>query len=566
MHRQWLVNRTNPEFLKFLSVKTAISPILAQILVNRGIKDQDAITKFLNPSLDQLHDPFLLHDMGKGVERLKKALDSGETVFVHGDYDADGITGTALLVSILTRLGIRTSYHVPNRINEGYGLSLLGIQKAKECGAGLIITVDCGISSEAEVMKARELDMDVIVADHHEPPEHLPEAVAVIDPHRAGSAYPFKYLAGVGVAFKFAQAFLQSLGKEDLLLEEGLDLVALGTIADSVPLTDENRVFATFGLRQINRKPGRVGLEMLRASACVDGDIRSSALSYTIIPRINAAGRIDDAGEVVKLLLSDDRDEAGRIARLLESQNRERQRIEGAVLKDALERIGSQEQENAIVLSSDAWHPGVIGIVASRLVEMFYRPVFLFSINGSVARGSARSIPQLHLVDSIAACSELLLAYGGHRQAAGLSIRAENLTAFQSKIRKVIQEKLEAGDMTPLLEIDAAIDLSDVSFELIRELSMLEPFGYSNRQPLFGAKDITIVSQRVVGNNHLKMQLRQARQSLDSIGFSMGKMLEKLESSPAVDIAFHPCLNEWNGMRNLQLNLQAIRPSNYQPL
>jgi single-stranded-DNA-specific exonuclease len=560
MNRNWLVNKTNQEFLAYLSNTISISPVLAQVLVNRNMKDAGSIKEFLYPSLKKLHDPFLMPDMRAAVERLKSAIDRDETVLVHGDYDADGITSTALLVSTLGKLGLKTCYHIPNRITEGYGLSNKGIQKARACNADLILTADCGISSNAEVAAAFSLGMDVIVTDHHEPPDKLPEAAAVVDPHRIDSAYPFKQLAGVGVAFKLVQALVQDLGRDDIDLEELLDLVALGTIADSVPLIGENRIFVTYGLKRINDSLARTGIQALKEVAGVNGGSRAGALSYSLIPRINAAGRLDDAGEVVELFLTEDEVKAEAIALLLEEQNRTRQKIEADVLKAALAMIDPDNLEPAIVLSSPDWHPGVIGIVASRLVDMFYRPVFLFSVKDSIAKGSARSISPFHLFRAIAECSELLLGFGGHRQAAGLRLDLENLPAFRDRMNKIVEDNLTSEDMVPVLAIDAAVVFSDLSFNLINELALLEPYGDSNKQPVLGAKDIEIVSRKIVGNNHLKMQLRQENLSMDTIGFSMGKQIDNMGKASSLDIAFVLGVNEWNNSRYLQLQLRGIRP------
>lgn len=563
MHRQWVINKTNSDFLKYLSGAASISPAFAQILVNRGIKDAESIKDFLHPSLENLHDPFLLPDMEKAVERLKSAVEQKETVLVHGDYDADGITSTALLVSVLGSLGLRACYHIPNRITEGYGLSRKGVQKAKDCGAALIITADCGIGSDEEVLAARSMGMDVIITDHHQPPEKLPEAAAVIDPHRKDSEYPFKYLAGVGVVFKLVQALLKELRIESFgsRVEDLLDLAALGTIADSVPLTGENRIIAIHGLKRINSSSCRPGIRALKEAAGIERDVRSGRISYTLIPRINAAGRLDDAGEVVELFLTEDETRAGQIAAILEEQNRKRQKIEGEVLTSALEMIDPRNIDSAIVLSSPDWHPGVIGIVASRLIEMFYRPVFLFSVKDAVAKGSARSIPPLHIYRAISECSDMLLGYGGHRQAAGLRMSAEQLPAFREKMNSIVQAYISADDMVPVLEIDAALKFSDINFSLVKELSLLEPYGDSNREPVFGAKDIKIIDRRIVGEKHLKMKLRQEKINIDTIGFSMCNQLQKIGPASSLDIAFVPCINEWNGARNLQLTLKAIRPN-----
>ncbi len=569
MHRKWLVSKTSPDFLEYLSHKASISTAFAQVLINRGMKNTGAIRDFLYPSLQNMHDPFLMPDMRKAVDRLKAALESDEKVFILGDYDADGVTATALLVSTLRRLGLKTSYHIPNRITEGYGLSDTGIDRAGEWGAGLVITVDCGISSAPEVARAMSMGMDVIVTDHHQPPGTLPAALAVIDPHRPDSDYPFRNLAGVGVAFKLIQALYQDLTAtnnskfkiQELKPEEFLDLVALGTIADSVPLLGENRILVTFGLKRINDGPARTGIRALKEVSGVNGSSRAGPLSYSLIPRINAAGRLGDAGEVVELFLTEDEGRAKGIAGLLEDQNRKRQKVEADVLKSALAMVNPDDPGPAIVLSAPEWHPGVIGIVASRLVDMFYRPVFLFSEKEGIAKGSARGIPPFHLYDAIAGCSELLLGFGGHRQAAGLRLDCRDLPAFREKMNRIVEKNLKEEDMNPMLEIDAAVKLSDVNIRLINELGLLEPYGNANREPLLGAKDINVVNRRIVGKNHLKMKLKQDNFSIDTIGFSMGEQMDNMEAAPSLDIAFVPCINEWNGMRLLQLQLRAVRPN-----
>ncbi|MDH4028468.1 MAG: DHH family phosphoesterase, partial [Nitrospirota bacterium] len=395
------------------------------------------------------------------------------------------------------------------------------------------------------------------------PPGDLPCACAVIDPHRTDSVYPYKYLAGVGVAYKLVQAMsldpFFKIGRS--LLNDLLDLVALGTIADSAPLTGENRIFVKYGLEAINKKPCRTGVEALKRISGVTGDVRSGLLSYTLIPRVNAAGRLDDAGDVVELFITGDIEVAERLAHVLDEQNRNRKKIEARVFSDACEMIDPDNLDSAIVLSSPDWHPGVIGIVASRLLEMYFRPVFLFSEKDGVAKGSARSAPPFHLHNAIAGCSDLLIAFGGHSQAAGLKILSGKLPLFRESINRQVEANIDAGALKPVLEIDAAVTLSDINFGLIKELSLLEPFGESNREPLFGAKDISIINHRIVGNNHLKMQLRQNNVNVDTIGFSMGSHLELIGKNRSMDIVFVPSINEWNGSRTLQLNLRAIRPS-----
>jgi single-stranded-DNA-specific exonuclease len=561
MHRRWLVKRTNKEFLEHLSKNASISSTLAQILINRGIKDAESVRAFLSPSLDDLHDPFLLNDMDRAVERLKRAIERDETVFIYGDYDADGITATALLLSELRRIGVNACYHIPDRITEGYGISIKGIEKARACGADLIVTADCGISSGDEIARIVSDGIDVIVTDHHEPPDLLPPAIAVINPHRVDSTYPFKYLAGVGVAYKLIHALRVVLGRDGSELFDYLDLVTIGTVADSVPLTGENRILVIYGLKRLNDDSCRLGIKALKESAGVRKELSSGMLSYTLIPRINAAGRLNDASEVVELFLTDDEEKARTMASLLEEQNKKRQMIEMDVFEAACEMVDPQRLDSAIVLSHPSWHQGVIGIVASRLVEMFYRPVFLFSLNDTIAKGSARSIPPFHVYKGIAMCSDILLGYGGHSQAAGLKLLIDNLPLFKERINTIVKETLTPEDLVPALEIDAGVRLSDMNFNLIRELSLLEPFGESNRVPLLGAKEVEVLDFRIVGNGHLKMVTRQKNISIDTIGFNMGELIEIIEGATTFDIVFVPTINEYNGTRSLQLNLKAIRPS-----
>lgn len=562
MEKRWLVNRTNPEFLKYLSNKASISTTFAQVLVNRGIKEPDSIKEFLNPSFDCLNNPLMLPDMKKAVERIRAAMENGETVLVHGDYDADGLTSTALLVSAFRRLGIKTFYHIPNRDTEGYGFGNTGIEKAKSCNASLIITVDCGISSVEEVTSANSSGIDVIITDHHEVPERMPEAVAVIDAHRKDSGYPFKYLAGVGIAYKLVQALLEDIGtdKTDIVPEHFLDLVAIGTVADFVPLTGENRVLVAYGLKEINGASCRTGIQALREALMTDRELSSTMLSFTLIPRINAAGRLSDAGDVVELLLTDDRSKADETVALLEEYNVKRRKIEKEVLESALNMIDPDDPGSAIVLSSTEWHPGVIGIVASRLVDRFYRPVFLFAVKGSVAKGSARSIPPFNLYKGISECAEHLISFGGHEQAAGLKIQIDKLPSFQEKINQVLERSLSDEEMVPTLEIDAGVELSEVNFSLIRELSLLEPLGATNGEPVLGTKGVEFIEARVVGNNHLKVRSKQKKIYMDTIGFNKGDLIKEIESSSVFDSAFTPCINEWNGTKSLQLKLKALRP------
>ncbi|MBC8414262.1 MAG: single-stranded-DNA-specific exonuclease RecJ [Nitrospira sp.] len=560
MHRKWLLSKTNADFIEYLSKGASVSPVLAQILVNRGIRDIKSIQTFISPPPSEMHDPFLMPDMQTAVSRLEHALKSGEKVLVHGDYDADGVTSTALLVSVFRKLGIETEYHIPHRDREGYGVSLLGVKKAQQLGAGLIVTVDCGISSHEEIAAAAALGIDVIITDHHQPSEIMPEALAIINPHRHDSLYPFKRLAGVGVALKLVQALKLHLKSEVLHIEDYLDLAALGTVADAVSLTGENRAIAQAGIREMNRTSPRPGIKALKEASGVQNLIRSESLSFSMIPRINAAGRISDAAMVVELLLTEDKNIATRIALSLDQLNASRQEIEGKVFDSALAMIEREGAGHAIIIASSEWHAGVIGITASRLVEKFCRPVFIFSIKGTLAKGSARSIPSVHLYDSLNACSSLLTRYGGHSQAAGISLDMDHFEEFKSAINKVVHAGMKPDEMQPVLEIDASLRFAELNYKLIKDISRLEPFGEGNREPVFASKDVEMTAWKIVGSKHLKMDLMQKNVRMDSIGFSMGDKIETLETSSRFDIAYVPGINEWRGMKNIQLTMKGIRP------
>lgn len=589
MHRKWLVNRTNPEYIRYISKSLSISPVLAQILINRGVKTPQEIYDFLNPSISNLSDPFELIGLKSAVERIKEALKRGERVLVHGDYDADGLSATAIMVYALKELGLDVHYFIPNRITHGYGFNLDGVKKAKELGAKLIITVDCGITSFEAVSYARSQNIDVVITDHHEPVRQntkhrvqntdknnlssgfcalgseflVPEALAVINPKLRTPNSELRAqnynLSGAGVAFKIAQALDSELRtpNSELLL----DLAAIGTMADIVPLIGENRIIAREGLKLI-QDGLRPGIRALKNIAGLeDRDFKAGLLSFTMIPRINAAGRISDATDVVRLLLSDSDEETMGIATALDRMNSKRQMIEEDVYQEALAKLNAKGFDSAIVLSGEGWHYGVIGIVASRIAEEFYRPTFIFSVEDGIAKGSARSIPAFDICNGLIGCREFLIGFGGHKQAAGLKLKVENMDSFERRIQDVVRNSLSENDFAPSLKIDAGVALAEVNFALLNELSILDPFGYGNSEPLLGAKKLEVVNPRIVGNNHLKMRLRQRSQLVDAIGFDMGRFFDRLEVSTTVDAVFTPTVNEWERGRYLQLSLKAFRPS-----
>lgn len=586
MHRRWLVNRTNSEYLQFISRSASISPVFAQVLINRGIKTASDISLFLNPGITSLSDPFDLPDMRLAVDRIKTALRNSHRVLIHGDYDADGLTATAILLHALRKTGMDVHYFIPNRIIHGYGFNPPSVEIAKKLGAKLIITVDCGITSFEAVSKANQEGMDVIISDHHEPakktevgsrkPEvkdqgskdlapsfELPEAVAIINPKISNLSSQISDLSGAGIAFKIAQAMAM---EEDLLFDMDdcmslCDLAALGTIADVVPLTGENRIIVKEGLKGI-QNGYRQGIRSLKEIAGLnDREIKAGLLSYTMVPRINAAGRIADSSEVVRLFLSDSDNETSALSSWLDHMNTERQRIEEEVYQQALEAMRADIQGQAIVLYGEGWHQGVLGIVASRIAEEFYKPTFVFSIEKGIAKGSARSIPSFDLCNGLSQCRHILLSFGGHKQAAGVKMTADSIPAFKEMFDQIIRESLTGDDMVKTVEIDADVFLSDINHSLVKELSLLEPLGHGNPDPLLGSRMLEVISPRIVGNNHLKMKLRHRAYSVDAIGFDMGGLFENLHLSTTIDAAFTPAFNDWNGSRYLQLILRAFRPS-----
>ncbi|MBF0507164.1 MAG: single-stranded-DNA-specific exonuclease RecJ [Nitrospirae bacterium] len=565
MECRWTVNRTNPEYIAYVAGTASVSPLLAQVLVNRGVKTPAQLDAFLNPDICKFADPFALPHLKTSTERIRIAKNNSERVLVHGDYDADGVTATAIMVEGLREYGLDVHYFIPDRIQHGYGFGAAGVEKAVSLGAKLIVTVDCGISSFDAAAAARARGIDVIITDHHEPvrgPDKgilLPEAAAVVNPKAAECPPEMAHLSGAGVALKVIQALFEN--RIDAVYKL-FDLGAIGTAADVVPVQDDNRILIKEGMKVL-QSGERIGLKALRqATGSRDVSFKSSFLNYTLVPRINAAGRIANATDVVKLLMTKSEHEAGQLAGWMNSLNTKRQEIEESVYNEALKMAESMNPgEGALVIASEGWHVGVIGIVASKIAEKFYRPTIVLSIDGGIAKGSGRSIPPFDLYEGITQCKDVLTRFGGHRQAAGLSLPSANVGHFRDLFCRQVRERLSGEDLQPVLFIDSAVRISDISIGLVEELARMEPFGYSNEEPLFGSKGLEVVQPRMVGNNHLKMRLRQSGRKIDSIGFDFGGMLGAVEESGMIDAAFVPTINEWDGGRYLQLNLKAIRPA-----
>ncbi|MDP2690687.1 MAG: single-stranded-DNA-specific exonuclease RecJ [Deltaproteobacteria bacterium] len=562
--KRWRLNPVNRELRETLGRELNILPLTAQLLVNRGLVDCGKASSFLKPSLTDLHDPFLLKGMDKAVERIARALDAGEKIAVYGDYDVDGTTSTALLCLFFRELGVDAGWYIPERQAEGYGLNEAALKKLHAAGVKLVITVDCGASNEAEVECASSLGIDVIVTDHHEMPPEPPRACAIINPKQEGCAFPFKGLAGVGVAFNLVMALRSRLRETGWFkgsvpnLKKYLDLVAIGTVADMVPLVDENRVLVAHGLRELDRT-SNLGLKALKDSVFLKpGRITAENIAYQIAPRINAAGRVARASMALRLLISESGKEAAELAFVLNRENSSRQKIEGETLKQALDMLGDGAPGKGIVLAFEGWHSGVIGIVASRLVERFSRPVVMIALDGETGKGSARGVKAFNILKGLSACSPLLEKYGGHKAAAGLTIARQNIEGFRAGFMQYLDDTVDEKDLAPEITLDAVVSLEEVDNRLIEEIESLSPFGVSNREPLLCLVDADIVQTEVVGARHLRFKVSQNGCSRSGIGFGLAAMHPV--QGAGYGVAFSPYMDEFQGARNLRLRIKDIRP------
>lgn len=553
---------------ELLARELGISPIISKILTSRNITTTDDARKYLAPSLRDLHNPFLMQGMQEGVHRLIKAIKSGEKVAIYGDYDADGVTSVVLLLKFLKDIGVPASYYIPNRIDDGYGLHNNIIEKIKESGVTLLVTVDCGISDFEQVDYAKSLGIDVIILDHHEIPGVVPDTVATINPHRDDCQFPFKNLAAVGIVFNFIIALRANLRqggfwtKNDYPnLKNYLDLVALGTIGDISPLVDENRIFVKIGLELISAGV-RVGVRALKEICGMDHQsvVTSRIASFILLPRINAAGRIASPDDAVELLMTDDMEKAKALARKLDEYNRRRQAVEKTIFQDIVREVelrDNHDQISSLVFASSDWHPGVIGIVASRLVERFCRPTILISLKDGVGKGSGRTVTEFNIYKGLKRCESLLQAYGGHQFAAGIVIREENVAAFAQLFDKVIREEMDITKFVSQTIIDAQCQLKDINHNLLNQIGMLAPFGSKNPEPVMCVRNVNVTSPAVVGKNNLRIRVHEGEISCDSIWFSKGQFCNSLAGA-MFDIAFTPQINDWRGSGNIQLNMKDI--------
>ena len=560
MNRLWVVQRADKDYVEYLARESGVSPAIARILVNRGIKTPQAVQGFFSEDLRGLMDPFELKGMAGAVKTIERAKASGRPVLVHGDYDADGVASTAIMVDALRRFGLSADYFIPNRFDHGYGFHEEAVSRAKRMGAGLIITTDCGITAFGTAKLARESGIEVVITDHHEPARGAdgvpltPEADALVNP-KLSPGEP--ELSGTGVAFKLAQALLGADA------HAYLDLAALGTLADLVPISGENRLIAKAGLGLMERGQ-RPSIKALREVAGCQGRLSSRSVCFSLVPRLNAPGRMEDAAMAVRFLLAAGQEEAYKAVCELDRINKERQRLEEAVYTEAMAAVEREGFDGAIVVAGSGWHKGVLGIVASKIAERHHRPCVVLSIEGDVARGSARSIPQFDLYEGLNEMNDknkkMLIAFGGHRQAAGLQLHAGMVERFKNALSKLVLDRVP--DFRATLRIDAEVSFKELGLPLVKEMRGLEPYGFGNPEPLLGAKGLEVLNLRIVGRGHLKMRLSQnGRFPMDAIAFDMAAALSHVEDAAAVDAAFTPVLNEWEGGRAVQLNLKGLRPS-----
>ncbi len=558
-----MMDPPDPSIVKKLSDELSIAPSLATILVNRGIDDFEKARRYFRPSEEQFHDPFLMEGMYQAVDRILSARSKSEKISVYGDYDVDGTNGASMLYLFFKELGCDVSYYIPDRIKEGYGISRAGIDHAKEIGTTLLVSIDCGITAVDQVEYARSLGMDVIICDHHEPNDQLPKAVAVLDPLKATCGYPFKSLCGTGVGFKLIQALARTVGTESTV-GKYLDYVALATTADIVPLIDENRAFVKMGLELITNNP-RPGIKALLDSAGLKSEVMTTAqVVFVMAPRINAVGRLGDAKRAVELLVTDDYDSAVEFARVLEQENINRRKIDEDVFIHAqqlVEEFLDVESDGAIILHQEQWHPGVVGIVASRMVEKYYRPSIMMTTVDGVAKGSARSIAGFNIYQALKRCEDKLLQFGGHKYAAGLTLEVDRIEEFKEAFNAVVKELLTEDLRTPVITIDAEIDLGELTPKYTRLLKQFSPFGPKNMRPTFVARRVEAMGPaRIVGKNHLRFKIRKNHITLDCIGFNLGHLLERFSNGNRYfDIVFAVDESDFSGVQLPQLKIKDLR-------
>ena len=561
MKKKWEFISNDANQIKELAEKNNISTLLANIFINKGITDEKDIELFINPTRDDFHDPYEMPDMEKAINRIIKAMDQKEKTIIYGDYDVDGITSITVLKKFFLDRGFDVGTYIPNRLNEGYGLNKDAIKEIADQGYKLIITVDCGISGIEEIEYAYSLGLEVIVTDHHEPLDEIPKAVAVVDCKRKDNKYPFNGLAGVGVSFKLIQALSKKLDLESKEYLKYLDIVAIGTISDIVPLVDENRVITKLGLKLLEQTRNQGLKQLIKSSGY--SSINSTTVSFGIAPRINACGRMGHEQEALKLFLTNNIEESREITDNLNNYNRSRQDIEKKILSEALNLIETKklEKNNSLVLASENWHHGVIGIVASKITELYFKPTILLNIEGDIAQGSGRSVPGFDLHKALIDSSEYLEKYGGHEMAVGLTLKTDNIDNFEKKFEELAKEA-KTEEIIPIIKIDQEINDKDITLENVKSLDLLEPYGEANKMPLFLYRNLKIDSIRALSEGkHIKLTLRDKNTIINAIGFNMGYYTNEFLIGDKIDVVGHLEINKFNNVESVQINLSDIRKS-----
>lgn len=558
MNKKWECYAVDENKVNELVGKFGISGILARILVNKNITQKDEIDLFMNPTRKDFHDPFLMPDMEIIVDRVLQAIEQKEKIMIYGDYDADGITSITVLKSFLEERGLEVASYIPNRLDEGYGLNKTALKKIYDDGYRLIITVDCGISGIDEVDYANSLGMEVLITDHHEPVEILPKAMAVVDAKRKDNKYPFNQLAGVGVVFKLIQAISIKLGLEEKEYLKYLDIVCIGTISDIVPLVDENRVIAKLGLKLI-AQTRNIGLKAL-LEVIGFKNIDSTTISFGVAPRINACGRMGDEQVALDLFLEKDYDKAKKLAIKLNEYNIERQTIEKRIFDEATEKIEKNEKDKAcIIVGSEGWHHGIIGIVASKVTEMYFKPSILICFEGNDGKGSGRSIPGFDLHDALMECSDYLEKFGGHSMAVGVTVNRDKFELFKNKFEEYAKSH-DIDKIIPVINIDSELSLKDIDIDSVKSLQKLEPYGEANKMPVFMIRNLKINSIRALSEGkHLKLTLKDDGYMINAIGFNMGNLSNEYLIDDKVDVIGNLDINSFNGNESIQLILKDIR-------
>lgn len=557
MVKKWEVSKVNNEEVEKFAKKYKLSNLLASILIHKNITTDEEVNKFLNPTRMDFYNPFLLPDMEKAVNRITEAIERKENITIYGDYDVDGITSITLLKNFFANVGVDVKIYIPNRLEEGYGLNKDAIREISYSETKLIITVDCGITGIEEIEYAKKIDIDVIVTDHHEPGEEIPNCIAVIDAKRKDSKYPFNQLAGCGVAFKLIQALATKLELPEKEYLKFLDIAAIGTISDIVPLIDENRVIAKLGLMLVERT-NNIGLKTL-IDLCGFKKIDSTMVSFGLSPRINACGRLGHADEALELFLANDKSTTAKLAKKMNEYNAARQQVERKIYDEAVKEIIKEKDKPVIVLGKEGWHHGVAGIVSSKITDEYFKPSILICFEGDEGKGSGRSIPGFDLHEALMECSSYLEKFGGHSMAVGITIKKDKFKEFKKAFTEYAESK-NISDIVPIINIERKVELKDVSIESVKELQKLEPFGEQNKMPLFLIENLKIVSIRALSEGkHLKILLKQDNFFIDAIGFNMGDLTEQYKIEDRIDIVGTIDVNVFNGNENVQLTIKDIR-------